>query len=234
MVFTQIIHSQSGSFHSRAHWQSIKSRNSLCRYKRSDMELGRVVWFICSQNPLENSSDHCEQNLPCKELSPLKNKPFLLPLCDLNTGGGKQSRQGGTVERRILIALITDNMFPDILTSMGAARSARSRMHFSTPHQHATSRHPTVSPKAFQSFHFSPAEPPASHAVTRFSSTIPGLQLLTKTIKNNSSRYVCHGPRTEISSYKRVMRRFPCCNYTFTEQYHLIQEWMSRDGIYYL
>lgn len=73
------------------------------------MELGKVGLFICSQKPIGISSDHCVSPPPPA-------KTFLLLLADLKAGGGNQPQRGGTVERHDLIALITNNMFPDTLT----------------------------------------------------------------------------------------------------------------------
>lgn len=70
------------------------------------MELGKVGLFICSQEPIGISSDH-------RRKPPPPAKTFLLLLADLKAGGGNQPQRGGTVERHILIALITNNMFPD-------------------------------------------------------------------------------------------------------------------------
>lgn len=165
MVFTQIIHSQSGSFHSRDHWQSIKSRNSLCWYKRSDMELGRFVWFICSQIPLENSSDHCEQNLPCKESSPPhKQAVSSSPLRSKHRqqepiAAGRYSRapHPNCFDYRQYVPRHPDKHWRG--EAPGLPGHGCIFQHYSTLHyyQHATSRHPTVFSKSF----------PNSSALTR-------------------------------------------------------------------
>lgn len=119
MVFIQIIHSQSGSFHSTATGSPLKAGILLCGCEESDMALGRVGLFICSQKPIGNSSDHwVKKPHPAKYCCPTKT--FLQLLDDLNAGGGNQPQRGGTDERHVLIALITNNMLPDIPTWKGA------------------------------------------------------------------------------------------------------------------
>lgn len=181
MVFTQIIHSQSGSFHSRAHWQSIKSQNSLCWYKRSDMELGRFVWFICSQNPLENSSDHCEQNLPCKELSPPhKQAVSSSPLRSKHRqrepiAAGRYSRapHPNCFDYRQYVPRHPDKHWRG--EAPGLPGHGCIFQHYISTQQADTQ---PFSLKAFQTLQLSPedcaAEPAAAHAVTRWSSSTPG------------------------------------------------------------
>lgn len=80
MVVTQIIHSRSESFHSRAHWQPIKSQNSLSRYKRSDMELESVGESSAAKIHWKTPVITGNKTSPVKNCLPSKTSRFFHPL----------------------------------------------------------------------------------------------------------------------------------------------------------